>query len=104
MTCDYDSIDEYPEETPGFFRRIYNWAISKLRVLKQRWEIYRSIRPIKSGNFSDPTIWSTGAVPGPGDSITLYKYDVNITEPITVKNLTVYGSLISDDKGTRFIG
>lgn len=43
---------------------------------------------IKSGNWSDPTVWSTGALPGTSDDVRSNTFTVNIDGSYTVKTLS----------------
>ncbi len=50
------------------------------------------VNAVKSGNWSDPTVWSTGSVPVNGDTVSavsfVVDFDVDIDQPLTMLKAT----------------
>lgn len=57
--------------------------------LEDRW-VPAAISTVKSGNWSDPTVWSTGTVPTAADTVTInVNYNVTLDQTGNVNALTI---------------
>jgi len=60
-----------------------------------------SVVSVKSGNWNDPTVWSTNSVPSSGDDVTInagHTVTVNVSS-VTVRSLRVLGTLLFSSVG-----
>ena len=48
-----------------------------------------TVTSVASGNFDNPVIWSTDAVPGPGDTVKIKTYTVSLTGSATAGTLDI---------------
>ena len=67
----------------------------KLRVLESQPIIGISISSVKSGLWSDPTVWSANRVPGQGDAVSIgqgHVVDYDVLSFTEIGNVTVMGS------------
>jgi hypothetical protein len=59
---------------------------------------------VKTGNWSDPTVWDNGQVPGSSDKAFANGFNVTLNEPVVVQSLSVNSSevIVPDNKVTIF--